>query len=203
MTRWGRAERPGQDAVRERVIALVQAHASDVLAYLERRTSTVEDAADILSDTLTSAWRRVEDLPEDDVRARLWLFTTARNTLNNHRRGRRRADELTAKLRSEVEAARRASITDTHDRVSDAVRRAIDKLPGTQREIVTLVHWDGFSIAEAAEILDVPASTARSQYAGARTNLQRFMHEDTDERARTMNRNRLSKTRLPAEQRSL
>lgn len=180
MTRWGRAEQPDASADQERVIALVQANAADVLAYLERRTTTAEDAADILGETLAAAWRRVDDLPDDDTRARMWLFTTARHTLTNHRRGRRRADDLTARLRLEVQAAHRTSTTSHLDPLSDAVRRAIDQLPGTQREVVTLVHWDGFTITEAATVLSVPASTARSQYAGARKNLRRFLQEDSD-----------------------
>jgi len=162
----------------ERVVAVVQAHAPDVLAYLERRTTSAEDAADVLSDTLSVAWRRVDDLPDDDTRARMWLFATARHTLANHRRGRRRADELTARLRSEMEAAHRSSAVAGPDLQAEAVRRSIEQLPPGQREVVTLLHWDGFSLVQAAELLGLSPSTARSHYAAARKNLQRFLEED-------------------------
>jgi RNA polymerase sigma-70 factor (ECF subfamily) len=35
-----------------------------------------------------------------------------------------------------------------------------------------LVHWDGMSIAEAAEILAINPSTARSRYAQAKESLR-------------------------------
>ena len=173
MTGWGRSTRrqapvPGAD---ERVTALLERHAPDVLAYLQRRTDSAEDAADVLSETLIAAWRRIEDLPRDDERARMWLFTTARNMLANHHRGRRRAGDLAARLREELATAHRSPDTGNQDPVLDAVREAIDQLPATQRELVTLVHWEGFSLTAAAEVLGIPASTARSRYASARADL--------------------------------
>jgi RNA polymerase sigma-70 factor (ECF subfamily) len=35
-----------------------------------------------------------------------------------------------------------------------------------------LIHWDGFSIVEAAEILGLNASTVRGRYAAAREALK-------------------------------
>lgn len=157
----------------ERAVALVRANAGDVLAYLERRAASPQDAADVLGETLTTAWRRVEDLPREDVAARMWLFATARMTLANYRRGHRRAQDLTARLREEVETAHRAARRPGPDPVADAVHEALAELPEQQRELVTLVHWDGFTITEAASILRINASTARGRYATAREHLRR------------------------------
>ena len=177
MTGWGRSirGRAPRDAADARVEALVEAHAADVLAYLQRRTESAEDAADVLSDTLTVVWRRIEDLPQDDERARMWMFATARNALANHRRGRRRAGDLAGRLREELAAQRRSAGADAHDQVADAVREAIGRLPAAQRELVTLVHWEGFSLAGAAEVVGIPASTARGRYAAARAELTRWL----------------------------
>ena len=35
-----------------------------------------------------------------------------------------------------------------------------------------LIHWDGLTIIEAAELLGLNASTARSRYAAARASLR-------------------------------
>ena len=40
-----------------------------------------------------------------------------------------------------------------------------------------LIHWDGFSVAEAAEILGLNASTARGRYAAAREQLRQALAE--------------------------
>lgn len=41
-----------------------------------------------------------------------------------------------------------------------------------------MLHWDGFSLVQAAELLGLSPSTARSHYAAARKNLQKFLEED-------------------------
>lgn len=51
------------------------------------------------------------------------------------------------------------------------VRAAIAALPDDLAELVRLVHWEGFSITEAAQICGVPASTARTRYQRARRAL--------------------------------
>lgn len=40
-----------------------------------------------------------------------------------------------------------------------------------------LVHWDGFTLLAAAELLGVNASTARSRYAAARETLRAALGE--------------------------
>jgi RNA polymerase sigma factor (sigma-70 family) len=135
----------------------------DLLSYFERRTAPA-DAADLLGDTLLVAWRRVRDLPIEPERARMWLFVVARNVLSNHQRGRRRAIRLGERLADELASQ------PLHAPAEDAlgVRAAVDSLPAEQRELVRLVHWDGFGVAEAGEVMGVGASTARSRYATAR-----------------------------------
>ena len=175
MTARGRSPRRSthERTAEDRAVALVEANAADVLAYLQRRTSSPEDAADVLGDALVVAWRRIADLPQDDERARMWLFVTARGALSNHHRGRRRASGLTERLREEVAAQVRTAGAGVQDEVADVVRAAVEQLPAAQRELVTLVHWDGFTLAQAAEVVGVPASTARSRYAAARADLAR------------------------------
>ena len=53
----------------------------------------------------------------------------------------------------------------------DEVRRALGVLTPAQRAAVLLIHRDGFSYADAAEILGVPIGTVASRVAAARTAL--------------------------------
>ncbi|WP_275403788.1 sigma factor-like helix-turn-helix DNA-binding protein [Nocardioides jishulii] len=48
-----------------------------------------------------------------------------------------------------------------------AVRDAVLRLHAAHRELVMLIHWDGFTVTEAAELLGLNASTARSRYSAA------------------------------------
>jgi RNA polymerase sigma-70 factor (ECF subfamily) len=55
-------------------------------------------------------------------------------------------------------------------RVDDAddVRVAVAGLPERLAELIRLVHWDGFSIEQAAQHMGINPSTARSRHARAK-----------------------------------
>lgn len=142
-----------------------------LLAYLERRAGA-DDAPDLLGETMVVAWRRVEELPADDERARMWLFGIARGTLQNHARGVRRRWALADRIRHSVASP----VAPAADRGLE-VRDAIARLEPDLAEIVRLVHWDGFTLAEVAELLGRPASTVRGRYQRARAELRALLGE--------------------------
>lgn len=144
--------------------------ADGLLAYFERRLSTRDDAADLLAETMLQAWRRAKDLPADPERRRMWLFTIAANVLANHHRSTRRRHALADRLRLHL-----ATSTEPDHSEANAVRDAVLRLHTAQRELVMLIHWDGLSIVEAAQVLGLNASTARSRYAAAREQLRQAL----------------------------
>ena len=150
--------------------ALAQ-NSADILAYLERRVSEREDAADLLGETMLVAWRRLRALPAEAEPARMWLFVIARNTLLNYRRGNRRRLQVAESLRAQLlMAAPRDDADAAHD-----LREAIARLPDDLGEIIRLVHWDGFSQADVATMLKIPAATVRGRYARARELLREHL----------------------------
>jgi RNA polymerase sigma-70 factor (ECF subfamily) len=138
----------------------------DLLRFLHRRVGS-DDAPDLFGETLLIAWRRVEDLPDDATEARMWLFGLARGTLRNHTRGQRRRSALADRVRAHMPAGA-APPADEGGEVRDAIERLKPELA----EIVQLVHWDGFTIAQAADIVGIPAATARSRHARAKEELR-------------------------------
>jgi RNA polymerase sigma-70 factor, ECF subfamily len=151
-------------------VALEQ-NAGDLLGYFERRLPQREDAADLLAESLSIAWRRRASCPEETTAARMWLFTIARHVLANHRRSGRRTEALARRLREQLATAPAPD----SDRPSPLVHDALESLPAAQRELVVLVHWEGFGVAEAGQVLGIGASTARSRYAAARERLRRSL----------------------------
>ena len=146
----------------------LEASSVDLLSYLRRRTH-VDDAPDLLGETFVVAWRRLDDLPDDPERARMWLFGIARGVVLNHARGVRRRWALADRLRGRAAVAPTAAPpADEHLEVRDAIARLEPDLA----EIVRLVHWDGFTIADAAQVVGVPASTARGRYQRAKELLR-------------------------------
>lgn len=152
---------------REAFTQLAVEHSPDLLGYIARRVERADSAPEILNDTLLVAWRKRARLPTDVEQARMWLFVTARNCIRNHERSsrRRRAHEST--LDSLV-----AHIVTNTDESAAEVRTLVFALPATYRELVMLVHWEGFSIVAAAELLGLSASTARTRYGRARERLR-------------------------------
>jgi RNA polymerase sigma-70 factor (ECF subfamily) len=144
--------------------------ADDLLGYFERRLSTLDDAADLLAETMLQAWRRSDAMSEQAERRRMWLFTIAAHVLANHRRSARRRVALADRLRQHL-----ATVDQSDHAEASAVRDAVLRLEAAQRELVMLIHWEGFSIVDAAEILGLNPSTARSRYAAARDELRRAL----------------------------
>jgi RNA polymerase sigma-70 factor (ECF subfamily) len=165
-----RVKRPastGRDA-EARATHLATEESARLLGYFVRRVESAEDAADLVAEVFTVIWSRRDSLPHDPDSARMWAFGVARKVLSRQRRSRLRRYALAERLRANI-AAWPASESD-HGVAVD-VRRAIDLLSNTDREVVRLVHWEGFSLSEAAAILGMRPGAARMRYARARERL--------------------------------
>ncbi|BAJ73020.1 DNA-directed RNA polymerase specialized sigma subunit, sigma24 homolog [Microbacterium testaceum StLB037] len=143
---------------------------ADLLRYFARRHP--DDADDLLSETLAVIWRRRDHLPTNPSDARMWSFGVARNVSHRHRRGllgRRRLYDALASEADVTEAAPAdpSAAAERRERETD-VRRAIGRLRATDRELIMLVHWDGFTLVDAAALLGLNASTARTRYGRAK-----------------------------------
>ncbi|MBF4632735.1 RNA polymerase sigma factor [Clavibacter michiganensis subsp. phaseoli] len=155
-------DRPAEHAIR----AALLDSAADLLTYFERRVG-LDDAPDLLGDLMATAWRRASSLPPSPEEARMWLFGIARHTLNNATRTERRHSHLLQRLR-DITTRTVAPASD----VGLEVRDAVGRLNEDDAELIRLVHWDGFSIEAAAELIGTPASTARSRYQRAKATLR-------------------------------
>lgn len=156
---------------KERAEQLIRQNADDLLAYLERRVQPRDDAGDLLAEVLLVAWRRHAICPADPRQGWMWLFTVAGNVLANHRRGVSRRHALAERVRQHLVVSTAGDPADVDSPVADAVAA----LPDDLRELVTLVHWEGFSVTEAGQIMGLNPSTARTRHAAAKSRLRRML----------------------------
>lgn len=165
-----------------RVETAVQKHAPGVLAYFARRVEPGHDAADLLAETLLTVWRRAASLPSDDGEVRLWMFGIARRVLMHHYRSATRQRALADRLRSILSVTPHPGLTDDTEYYD--LRRAVASLDPLDRDIIGLVHWEGFSLVEASRILKMKESTVRSRYHRAKANLRGQLTPDSAPLAR-------------------
>jgi RNA polymerase sigma factor (sigma-70 family) len=140
----------------------------DLLRYFARRVTPVDDAYDCLSETLIVLWRSSRKLPADANDTRAWSFGVARKVLANHVRGQSRRAALTARIGE-------MAVGGDHPNEDAPVREALEKLPGRDQELVRLIVWDGFGVAEAGALLGLKPATARTRYARAKSQLKRHL----------------------------
>lgn len=177
----GAAREASSASAAERLTRLHECVAADLLSYLARRTPSAEDAADLLAETFLVAWRRIAQIPTEDEASRMWMFVVARNVLTNWRRGTHRRIALADELRSAI----RTTVVEPPD-TDNEVRDAVDALPAKSRDLVMLVHWDGFTIVQAAHILHISESTARGRYQRAKAALRMDLEAGTKDPARAV-----------------
>ncbi len=162
-------EQPGEPrSAEEEFTALYREHWLAVLGYASRRVMNSADAVDVVAETFSVAWRRIDDVPAEPT-TRPWLFGVARNSISNQARSLRRRSALIERLRSQV-----ADVFETTaPRTSHVlVRDALDSIDPTDRELLTLTIWEGFTPTEIAESLDLPPGTVRSRLHRARAALR-------------------------------
>jgi RNA polymerase sigma-70 factor (ECF subfamily) len=117
-----------------------------VLAYVWRRTESREVAEEIVSETFLIAWRRLEAVPLEPLP---WLLGTARKVLGHrHRSERRRAAHLTVSSLEGVEVAEPETPIAERLARRESLAGAFAALPDRDREILTLVAWEGLTPRE-------------------------------------------------------
>ena len=145
-----------------------------IVAYALRRTSSYEDAADVVAETFEIGWRRFDEIPSGQA-GLLWLYVTARYVLANHGRRIRRRDDITVRLADELRAIPlRVEATDEEGIVMRSCLRA---LPADDREVLMLFGWEGMSATEVGRVLGCSSAAARIRLHRARARLKVEMDE--------------------------
>jgi RNA polymerase sigma-70 factor, ECF subfamily len=142
---------------------LVRRHRDRMWAVALRTLGDREEAADALQDALISAFRNAERF-RGDAAVTTWLHRIVMNACFD--RIRRRRAHPTVEL-PEIDTP--APHVDT-DMVLD-VHDALASLPDDQRAAIVLVDMEGFSVADAATVLDTPIGTVKSRCARGRARL--------------------------------
>ncbi len=144
---------------------LYEAHLPDLRAFVYRRVPPPQ-VDDVVAETFLTAWRRIAEVPPHP---RPWLFGIARNVMLNTTRSHGRWHALQVRIASEPDPPSGELAADVAARI-DLVR-AWGKLNAGEREVLTLVAWDGMTVRDAAVVLGCQPGTFRMRLMRARRHL--------------------------------
>ncbi len=154
-------------------------HRDRLWAVAVRTMGNPDDAADGLQDGLIAAYRRAGSF-RGDAAVTTWLHRVVVNACLDRLRAAkvRRADPLPDDLDEWRDRGSLATSgpVDPADEALAAERRrqvvgALARLPAEQRAALVLVDMEGYSVAEAAELLDCAPGTVKSRCSRGRSRL--------------------------------
>ncbi|CAL9496172.1 RNA polymerase sigma factor SigM [Streptomyces thermocarboxydus] len=153
---------------------IVRRHRDRLWAVALRTLGDREEAADAVQDALVSAYRAAHTFRGQSA-VTTWLHRITVNACLD--RARKAASRKTAPV---DDTERLEQLLEPHESASAPAERndlhrqlieAMGTLPPDQRAALVLVDMQGYPVAEAARILDVPTGTVKSRCARGRARL--------------------------------
>jgi RNA polymerase sigma-70 factor (ECF subfamily) len=139
-----------------------------LLAYARRRVGA--DADDVVAESLTVAWRRLDEMPSDSLP---WLYGVARKVISDQRRAGRRRDALAQRIRAEA-ATWPADGAVASQRPTFS---ALARLSARDREAILLVAWEELTAEQAATAMGCSTVAFRVRLHRARKRLRTYLSE--------------------------
>ncbi|GAB7032261.1 RNA polymerase sigma factor SigM [Streptomyces sp. NPDC021749] len=153
---------------------IVRRHRDRLWAVALRTLGDREEAADAVQDALVSAYRAAHTFRGQSA-VTTWLHRITVNACLD--RARKAASRRTApiaeteRLEQLLEPEESAAIPAERQDLHRELLRALRTLPEEQRAALVLVDMQGYPVAEAAAILDIPTGTVKSRCARGRARL--------------------------------
>lgn len=152
---------------------LVGRYRYSVAALIRRLVNNMDEAEDILQETLVQSWLNIGSL-RDPERVQAWLLQVARNRCRDWHKSVRRRESPTDQqdLEDYVNRYGRAgsSLREPND-----LGEAMESLPEGEHEIVRLFYLQGLTIKDICAQKQLPVSTVKSRLFTARHHLRSFL----------------------------
>jgi RNA polymerase sigma-70 factor (ECF subfamily) len=161
-----------ESARQQRFRSVYLANYARILGYAGRRTASPEDAADVVAETFTVAWRKFDEIPHGDE-ATLWLYGVARRVLSNHHRKRESRSAVLEMLARDYEEAVWVDPLPASGGVTPALTAAWLALTPDDRDLLGLAVWETLTIEQIATVVGCPRAVAKVRIHRARRRFAR------------------------------
>jgi len=163
---------------------LVRRYERELFGYLRHYLGTAEMAEDVFQQTFLQVHLKCAQF-EPGRKVRPWLYTVATNQAIDYRRRNRRhrlgslsraaenSDEAESGALAKLLGGPEIGPADNAESAEeyDALRRAVDALNESTRQVVMLVYFQGLKYGEAAQVLSIPVGTVKSRLHAAMLKL--------------------------------
>jgi len=162
---------------------LVRPHADALYRTALRMTGDAPAAEDLVQEAFLKAWKNLHRF-ERGTNFKAWIFTILTNAYINDYRRAARAPEVVTDF-SEVEPEgpvetphlSAEDVARLGDRLGDAARKALEKVPDEFRLVFLLATLEDLSYREIAAMMGIPIGTVMSRLFRARTMLREELAE--------------------------
>lgn len=183
------AERPFDRAEAARLIAAIaesgdrQAfarlfafYAPRLKTFLARQGFGASDCDDLIQDTMLAVWRKAGQFDAEAGAVSTWIFTICRN-LGIDRRRRLARSFANAEPVVDIDPSPSAEGEIISREEETRVRRALDRLPAEQAEVIALSFFSQSPQSEIAKALGIPLGTVKSRVRLAMNRLRHLLDE--------------------------
>jgi len=138
-------------------------YSCSLLGIILRVVPAREIAEDILQDTFVKIWKSLDQYDPEKARLFTWMARMARNSAIDYKRGKSFAKSI---LNEDIDSAfiqveRFHHVSDRTDTIG--VRELMHKLPDSQKQVLNLVYFHGYTQAEVSDELQMPLGTVKSK----------------------------------------
>ncbi|MGI8950747.1 MAG: RNA polymerase sigma factor [Chitinophagaceae bacterium] len=145
----------------------VHKHADNVFRFIIKNLQHEEDAKDIVQTAFEKLWRNRSAV--DNEKSKSYLFTVAYNQMIDHVRKIKRIqlkDEFSAEIKVHYQPVHNAKKT---------LNDALNRLNETQKSLVLLKDYEGYSYEEIGEIMGLNSSQVKVYLHRARIILRNYL----------------------------
>jgi RNA polymerase sigma-70 factor (ECF subfamily) len=160
-----------------RAATMLVARHSQALARFAASSGEREGIEELVQDTLVRAFASLDSFRKQSS-LRTWLFTIERRLMLDRRRAERRNRETVPIQESDHVSEYGALDTIIAEELQERVRRSLDALSPTQREVFTLRVQLGLSYKEIAEVVDSTEGAARVHYHHAVRTVKELLKDE-------------------------
>lgn len=145
----------------------VNQYADNVYRFIVKNLRHEEDARDIVQSAFEKMWRNRESV--DNTKSKSYLFTVAYNQMIDHIR----KVKLIELKDSFLEDGK--SVEQGNSRMKQTLMEALNRLNETQKSLVMLKDYEGYSYEEIGEIMGLNSSQVKVYLHRARLALRSYL----------------------------